>query len=125
LAFLTLLRDLLIVQDVALQFEFNPLHHPVLQIQESLENNALSARVRDFTRACSSERISHQPHEKGAFGGNLAPKVHRRTRLFGFKREFGRFLSISTFGGGLSFKRRGSTPNPGWRRLAIRTAEKG
>jgi hypothetical protein len=36
--------------------------------------------------------------------GNLRPEVHRRTGLFGFKREFGRFLSISTFGGGLSFK---------------------
>jgi hypothetical protein len=38
---------------VAREFEFDSLHHPVMQIQES-ENTALSARVRDFTRACSS-----------------------------------------------------------------------
>jgi hypothetical protein len=46
--------------------------------------------------------FSHQLREKRAFGRNPAPKVHRRTGLVGFKREFWRILSVCTFGGELS-----------------------
>jgi alkylation response protein AidB-like acyl-CoA dehydrogenase len=43
---------------------------------------------------------------KRALGGNLAPEVHWKTRLLGFKGEFGRFLSAHILGGGLSFSMR-------------------